>query len=82
MNKEDLNEITYMDKTWSSQGKFNSDWYKSFQNHQNMKNRLKILELEKQKKVKDIERKLEMHKKNVIIKIFKDKNRKAVRMII
>ncbi len=47
-----------------------------------MQNRLKILELQKQKKVKDIERKLENHKKNVIIKIFKDQNKRAVNMIL
>lgn len=80
--KEDKNEISFMDKTWSSESKFNNDWHKSFQNHQNMKNRLMILDSQKQKKMKDIEKKLEMHKRNVIIKIFKDKNRRAVKIIL
>lgn len=67
-----------MDRTWSSESKFNNDWYKSFKIHQNLQNRLKILESQKQKKVKHIERRLENHEKNVTIKIFKDKNKKAV----
>lgn len=37
-----------------SEGKFNLEWSQSFKDSMQLENRIKILELEKQKKIKDI----------------------------
>ena len=61
--------------TWASPGKFKLEWCQGFKDSLQIENRLKILELEKQRKIKDIEKKLEKHKKHIEIKINKHTRR-------
>lgn len=61
-----------------------SDWkikhslYQTYRNHRQLENRISILELEKKKKLKDIENKLNQHKKFVENKIYKYQLKSAV----
>lgn len=75
---EDRNKIAFLSQTWQSEGKFKHDWCQTFKNYLTIENRVKILEMEKQKKVKEIEKKLDSHRKNVSIKIIKAQRKKAV----
>ena len=49
----------------SVENKFQYEWEQGFKDAIQIENRIKILELEKQKKIKDIEKKLNEHKRNV-----------------
>lgn len=77
---EDGNKINFLSQTWQSEGKFKHDWCQTFKNSLTIENRVRILEMERLKKVKDIERKLDSHRKNVSIKIIKSQRKKAVTM--
>ena len=68
---EDSNKRNFLSQTWQSEGKFKRDWCQSFKDLGTIENRVKILQMEKLKKVKDIERKIDSHNKNVSNKIIK-----------
>lgn len=57
------------------------EWKQGFKDTIQLENRIKILELEKQKKIKDIEKKLNCHKKNVELKILKYQRHQDVPML-
>lgn len=75
---EDRNKVTYLSQTWQSEGKFKHDWCQTFKNSMTIENRVRILEMERHKKVKDIERKLDQHKRNISIKIIKSQRKRDV----
>lgn len=67
---------------WQFQNKFQYEWKQGFKDAIQIENRIKILELEKQKKIKDIEKKLNEHKRNVQLKIIKHNRHQDVNIAL
>lgn len=51
---EDKENCSTHSKGWDSEGKFKLDWTQGFRDTIQLENRLKILEIEKQCRIKDI----------------------------
>ena len=70
MEEKSMIENSMMNSSISS-WKMRHQFYQTNRNFRQLQNRIAILQLEKQKKLKDIENKLNQHKKFVETKIYK-----------
>ena len=51
---EEKGSISSQHRSWQSEGKFNLEWGRGFKDSLQLEHRLRILEIEKQRKIKDI----------------------------
>lgn len=51
---EEKGSIQGQSKTWSSEGQFKLEWCQGFKDSMQLENRLRILDIERQRKIKDI----------------------------